>query len=187
MHKSMNNFSTWLTVVMLVIFTTMVLIATGYPAGARFMPFVVGIPGILLCLLQLAEDYMASHRSRLAAHFESAPRAGQHKLKEFPTAEETSELEVKEPEWGPHTVRAEIRVWTYFVSFMVGVLLFGFVLSVPVLVAVYLWRDAEVRRPYAIVAGLVCGTVMHLMFESLLQFQLHQGFVTEYVLRAVGF
>ena len=62
MKAMFDNFSTWLTLIMLVIFTTMVLISLGYPAGARFMPLVVGIPGILLCLGQLVMDWFASHR-----------------------------------------------------------------------------------------------------------------------------
>ena len=36
-----------MTFVMLAIFVVMVGIATTYPEGARFMPFVVGIPAIL--------------------------------------------------------------------------------------------------------------------------------------------
>jgi len=152
----MNNFSTWLTVTMLVIFTTMVLIATSYPAGARFMPFVVGIPGIVMCLFQLAMDWLGVHRARLAAHFQSAPRAGQHHLVEYPTAELTEEVEAPLPEFGPHTVAAEITIWVYFLVFIAAVLLFGFLPSVPVMVATYLWREAKVRPVWAIAVGLIC-------------------------------
>ena len=45
-----------MTLLMLVIFTGMVLVAKRYPAGARFMPFVVGFPAIALCMLQLFLD-----------------------------------------------------------------------------------------------------------------------------------
>jgi len=45
-----------MTLVMLTIFTAFVFIASGYPANARFMPFVVGIPAIGLCILQLVLD-----------------------------------------------------------------------------------------------------------------------------------
>ena len=46
-----------MTVFMLAVFTTMVVIAFSYPEGARFMPLTVGIPGILLCCLQIALDF----------------------------------------------------------------------------------------------------------------------------------
>src|SRR5262249_36175962 len=45
-----------MTLVMLGIFLVLVGIATRYPAEARFMPFVVGIPPIILCLIQLVLD-----------------------------------------------------------------------------------------------------------------------------------
>ena len=50
--------------IMLAIFCAFVAIASGYPADARFMPFVVGIPAIGLCLLQIALD--AGRRPRPA-------------------------------------------------------------------------------------------------------------------------
>jgi hypothetical protein len=52
-----------MTFVMLAIFVVMVAIATTYPAGARFMPFVVGIPAIMLCLLQIVLDLRASKQA----------------------------------------------------------------------------------------------------------------------------
>ena len=59
-----------MTLVMLVIFVTLVWIATGYPANSRFMPFVVGIPAIGLCLLQLVLDARGHRREtkRLDGH-----------------------------------------------------------------------------------------------------------------------
>ena len=49
-----------MTLLMLVIFTVMVGVASTYPPGARFMPYTIGIPAIALCLLQLALDYYRS-------------------------------------------------------------------------------------------------------------------------------
>src|ERR1043165_7686873 len=55
---SMNKGSFFMGGVMLAIFTTMVGIAIiHYPAQARFMPLDVGIPGIVLCLLQLGFEW----------------------------------------------------------------------------------------------------------------------------------
>ena len=53
---AMKSIPAPMTLVMLAIFTAMVGVATTYPPAARFMPFVVGIPAIALCLLQLALD-----------------------------------------------------------------------------------------------------------------------------------
>jgi hypothetical protein len=56
-----------MTVVMLSIFVAMVGIASQYPADARFMPFIVGVPAIALCLLQLGLDFRGSLRSKALA------------------------------------------------------------------------------------------------------------------------
>jgi hypothetical protein len=52
--------------IMLAIFAGMVAIAGGYPPQARFMPYVVGIPGILLCAVQLVFDLRESRRAAAA-------------------------------------------------------------------------------------------------------------------------
>ena len=45
----MKSANSVMTIVMLAIFVTMVAVSSSYPEGARFMPFVIGIPGIVLC------------------------------------------------------------------------------------------------------------------------------------------
>jgi hypothetical protein len=52
------------TMVMLAIFTGMTLMAFGFPDKAAFTPLLVGVPGVFLCLAQLAIDLMG--RARLA-------------------------------------------------------------------------------------------------------------------------
>lgn len=149
----MNRFTTWVTLAMLAIFTALVVIAWGYPPRARFMPFVVGLPAIGLCLLQLVLDLRAARRERLG---EGLPP-------------------LEEEEFGHHTAWAELRTWTYFVLFIGAVLLFGFLVSAPVLIFVYLWREARVRPLTAAGAAAVFTLVMHVMFERLLGFVLHPG------------
>ena len=167
----MKNFSTWLTVVMLVIFTTMTLIALGYPAGAQFMPLIVGIPGIVLCLIQLGSDY---YYARKGGAVTVVPGVGEHVDPEAL------------PEFGPHTIKSEIRTWIYFLVFMTGVLLFGFIIAVPIMIFTYLAREAKASLVSSGIAALVTVTVMYLMFERLLHLQLHPGFITPMILKAVG-
>lgn len=172
-----DNFSTLVTVVMLVIFSTMVAITTTYPTGAQFMPFVVGIPGIVLCLIQLASDLRAFHAARVAARFAAAPRAGDHPL---------PDEEQEEPEFGPHTIRDEITMWIYVVSFVTGILLFGFVVSVPIMVITYLWREAKAKPLVAVGSGVIATAVMYVMFERVFHLQLHPGLLTPTILRSFG-
>ena len=46
----------------------MVAISSTYPAGARFMTFVIGIPAVVLCVLQLVLDIREARHARRAFH-----------------------------------------------------------------------------------------------------------------------
>ena len=172
----MNNFSTWLTAIMLLIFTTMVGIATEYPADARFMPFVVGIPGIALCLLQLALDAVRAYDGQLTRHFRTAPKAGK------PVETGPAEL----PEFGRHTVKQELRMWAYVVAFIAAVLCFGFYASVPIMLITFLRSEAKASWRSALLLGIGATAVLYLMFGVVLQIRLHAGFVTPLILRGLG-
>lgn len=172
----MNNFSTWLTAVMLLIFSTMVGMATQFPADARFMPFVVGIPGIALCVLQLVLDGVRAYDGHLSQHFQRAPKAGK------PVETGPAEL----PEFGRHTVKQELRMWTYVVAFIGGVLALGFYASVPVMLITFLRREAAASWRMTLLLGIGATVVLYLMFGMLLQIRLHPGFLTPLILRGVG-
>ena len=75
-----------MTILMLTIFVVMVGISSTYPEGARFMTFVVGIPAIAICLLQLALDLYRRRavesedsRSALRPSSASAPSAARRR------------------------------------------------------------------------------------------------------------
>jgi hypothetical protein len=170
----MNTFSTWLTLVMLAIFTTMVGIATQYPQDAALMPYVVGIPGIGLCLLQLALDYKRA--AGLSTYrFRSAPKAGK-----------PEELATDEPEFGPQTVKREFLLWFYVLAFIGGILLFGFYVAMPVMLVTFLRREAGASTRFALLLGGGATLVLYLMFGALLQIRLHPGFLTPVILKAIG-
>jgi hypothetical protein len=153
----------------------MVAISMTYPEGARFMPLIVGIPGMALCALQLFLDWSRSSGGGFGGYrFRMAPKAG--KVVE-PGEEE---------EFGPHTVRAELTMIGYFVGFIGGLLLFGFYLSVPIMLVTYLRRVAEASWRFALTLAAVTTLVMYLMFGALLHIELHTGYLTRMVLRAVG-
>jgi hypothetical protein len=173
----MNSFSTWLTWIMLAIFSTMVGIATQYPEGARFMPFVVGIPGIALCVLQLVLDAVRAHDGRLTRVFQTAPKAG------LPV--ETVEAG-DEPEYGRHTVKRELRMWGYVVAFVAGILAVGFYISVPIMLVTFLRREAESSWRSALLLGIGGAAVLYFTFGFVLQIRLHSGFLTPLILRSLG-
>lgn len=172
----MNTFSTWLAAAMFLIFGTMVVIAFGYPPGARFMPLIVGIPGLLLCAFQLVLDYLKASRASTLDAFRPAPKAGKP---DEPAGED-------EPEFGPHTLRREALLWAYFVGFVGVILLFGFYVAVPLMITLFLWLYAGARFRVAATYGAVATLALFLMFGELLQIRLHPGFVTPHIARAIG-
>jgi hypothetical protein len=150
----MNSGKFVMTVVMLSIFVVMVGIASQYPPDARFMPFVAGIPAIALCLLQLALDFRDSHRVKAPT-----PAAG-----------------------GGSTLRREIILWSYFIGVIGGVLLFGFLLTIPVFVVVFLRHWARASWRFALGLTAAASVILYLVFVQGLGVALHPGFVTEHVL-----
>ena len=172
----MNSFSTWLTWVMLVIFTTMVGIATQYPEDARFMPFVVGIPGIALCVLQLALDAVRAYDGQLSRIFQTAPKAGKP----------VETIDTEQPEFGRHTAKSELRMWAYVVAFVAGILAVGFYVSVPIMLVTFVRREAKSSWRSALLLGIGGVAALYFVFGFVLHIRLHPGFLTPLVLRALG-
>jgi len=172
----MNSFSTWLTWVMLAIFTTMVGIATQYPEDARFMPFVVGIPGIALCVLQLALDAVRAYDGQLSRIFQTAPKAGKP----------VETVDTEQPEFGRHTAKRELRMWSYVVAFVAGILAVGFYVSVPIMLVTFVRREAKSSWRSALLLGIGGVAALYFVFGFVLHIRLHPGFLTPLVLRGLG-
>jgi hypothetical protein len=150
----MNGGKFVMTAVMLSVFVVMVGIATQYPPDARFMPFVAGIPAIALCLLQLALDFRDSPRVKAPALADG----------------------------GGSTPRREIIMWGYFIGVIGGVLLFGFLLTIPVFVVVFLRHWARASWRFALGLTAAASVILYLVFVQGLGVALHPGFVTEILL-----
>jgi len=183
-----------MTLLMLVVFTAMVLVASRYPAGARFMPFVIGFPAIALCLLQLLLD--ARDRRREAAGI--AAEAGlsdieKAELQVSKAAGRTITFDVGEmllpAEAGldpKEQLRREGIAWAYFLALVLGIILFGFHISVPLFLLVFLRYRAETSWTVAICSTLAASFVLFFAFERLLHIPLHSGFITDKVLDLIG-
>lgn len=172
--SGLRTFSSALTLVMLVIFAAMVAIAASYPSGARFMPFVVGIPGIVLCLAQLALDY---RRDRVVALREGQPASALRGLPHGPV----------EPDGGGRAfVQREFLMWGYFLAFIAAILAFGFWVAVPALLATFLRFEARRSWPVALATASGGTVVLWAIFTALLGVRLFAGFLTDDIVRLVG-
>lgn len=181
-----------MTVLMLAIFVVMVGISTTYPEGARFMTFVVGIPAIALCILQLALDL---YRGRAAAAEETrsalqqaedqvARIAGRRVQFDVPSENAMFTDTDRDPR---ETVRREIIVWGYFLALIASVLLFGFRITVPVFLVAFLRFQAGASWRNALLLGGAGAIIMHVLFERVLRITLHSGFLTDIVMGWFGY
>ncbi len=183
-----------MTLVMLVIFVTMVWIAAGYPEGARFMPFVVGLPAIGLCLLQLVLD--ARERRRTAERLDAQGRFAKAEASvsrmvgrpvEFEVAHAPLPVVESEPEMAPREmVRRELILWDWFLAFIAGILLFGFWATIPVFLVAFLRVQARASWASALLLGLGATAVLVGTFEFAFRLDVHPGFLTEYLRERLG-
>lgn len=186
----MNKSKHAMTLVMLTIFVVMVGIATQFSSQARVMPFVVGIPGIVLCLLQLVLDLRASAAAKRPQpadsrnEFEKAQAivsgiVGQKMS--FDMAQEKLTVAVEElPQEGEG--RRELILWASTIGLVAGVVLFGFWPTIPVFLVLFLRLFAKKDWAFSIALGVAGTLVFFLVFGKGLGAILHGGFVTELLL-----
>lgn len=183
-----------MTVVMLAIFIAMVGIASQYPPLSRFMPFVVGIPAIALCLLQLYLDFRKSRRVGEPA---SATARGTNEKPREKISRITGgsiDLDFARERLAPgagtplsfETIRRELAMWGYFLGLVGGVLLFGFLVAVPVFITLFLRQWAKASWPFALGLTAIGSAILYLIFIQGLNVNLYSGFATEYVLGRIA-
>ena len=172
----MNKFSTWLTGLMLVLFCTTTALAFQYPLEARFAPLLIGVPGILLCLIQLGLDAVAaSGRSFANIQIRPAPKIGNP----------DNALDGKQ-EFGSETAPRELAMWSYFLAFIGAVLAFGFYAVAPVMLVAYLHFEAGVNLPRTLAVAVAGTAILYLMFETFLSFELFPGFIMRLAMHSSG-
>jgi hypothetical protein len=187
----MTSIPASMTFLMLAIFTVMVGIATTYPAGAQFMVFVIGIPGIGLCLIQLAIDLYRRRAPESGNDHGALERvedqvvriAGRRVHFEMPSDSALFTETAFEPR---ERVRRELLAWGYFLALIASILLFGFRITIPVFLIAFLRFQAGTSWPNALTYGGGGAVAMYLLFEWLLRVTLHTGFVTDFILERLG-
>lgn len=177
-----------MTVLMLAIFTVMVAISSQYPAGARFMTFVVGFPAIALCLLQLVLDFRESRNeaARAAVGEMAAAPADVSGVPVDPSLQMQMNANGLAVEYTPEVVRKEMIVWGYILGLIGSILLFGFYITVPIFLVVFLRFYAKARWPMAILLPAAVSAFLYVMLGYVFRMTLHIGFVTEYLLDRIS-
>ena len=177
-----------MTILMLTIFTAMVAISSQYPAGARFMTFVVGFPAIALCLLQLVLDLREwrNEAARAAVGELAGAPADASGVPVDPSLQMQMNADGLAVEYTPEVVRKEMIVWGYILALIGAILLFGFYISVPIFLVVFLRFYAKARWHMAILLPAAVSVFLYVMLGYVFRMTLHIGFVTEYLLDRIS-
>jgi hypothetical protein len=186
LSKYSNSF---LTVLMLVIFSGMLIIASRYPAGARFMPYVLGFPAVGLCLLQLFLDARERHRSKQAEGPTDVELAEAKVSRAVGHAVhfDVGDLLAPEASMDPRErLRREAITWGYFLALIAGIIFFGFHIAVPVFLITFLRYRANASWMMTLGLTAVASFVLFFAFEQVLHIELHKGFITERILDAIS-
>lgn len=155
----MSNGRLVMSLVMLAIFSVMVAMATQYPPQARFMPLVVGVPGIALCVIQVLLELAARRRA---------------------TAAGMSAVTADVP--GAEARRRELVLWGSFLGLVASLILFGFYVTIPLFLVAFLRGYAKESWRFSLGLSAAGSTLLALVFHVGLGVVLHPGFLLEPVL-----
>lgn len=137
------------TLAMLALFAGACVLALGLPQKAAFMPLLIGIPGVLLCLWQLVLD-----------------------LRRAPEA--VAEKDQKRSEG-----RSETEVFLWLAGFSVALIGFGFVVGGPLIVFAFVRFSSRESTLNAFFAAAGTFAVIWGVFIWLLELPLFEGLVLE--------
>ena len=180
---------TLFTLLLFGIFASMVYVATDYTWPANFLPYVIGIPGMALTLLQVVLDIRGYHavegkvdpRTDFERYMDEIAKHTSRTI-ELDIAKERLEILVDDPSLVARSRnRREAVLFLYFFFLLAVVLLFGFWIGFPIFLAAFLRFYS--RESWKLTILLMAGSwiVMYFILAVLLQQILFEGFVTQYV------
>lgn len=164
---------------MLAIFCTMVGVALQYPAQARFMPLVVGLPGIGLCLVQVVLEVAARRRAAGGAGASPARGAGAPAQPGVDAAAATDTADTAGADGAAGAGRREIVLWCAFIGLVTSLILFGFWPTIPAFLLAFLRGYARESWRFSLALSAAGTAVLVLVFHVGLGVVLHQGFLLE--------
>jgi hypothetical protein len=133
--------------IMVLVFAGAVLLSFTYAPEARFLPLVIGIPGLILSIAQLATE-LRQHPDMVII---------------------------------PEERRREAKMFAWFLTFVAGLVFFGFLYAGPVLVAAYLYFSGRERWYSAIAAAVITWGILYGVFERFLGLPLFEGLLSQWI------
>lgn len=154
--------------IMLAIFLTMVLMAAGYPPKSRLLPWVIGIPGTVLALIEFIKEITARHRGdtiTVVDDGETVTEIGKAAEKEEKAAQ----------------LHREFVLIGYLILLVASHVLLGFWIASPLFVAVFLRFYEGASWRFVLVSAAATWLTLYVIFDQLLRVGVFEGLLTPYV------
>ena len=136
------------------LFSSALLLSLWLPSQAAFLPYIIGIPGAILCGIQVIIDLR-----------NSAVRAPA----EAPEKEETKDASAK----------SEAEMFLWLAVFTILLMSVGFVIGGPIAVTLYIYFGCRDGAKSALFSGVGTVFVIYGIFERLLGLSLFEGLLIE--------
>ena len=187
--RALTHGRTLFSMLMFSIFFVMVVLAWPYDWPANFLPFVIGIPGIALTLLQITIDI----RDFFAAKGQIDPRTDFEKYM-AELSEHTEGLELDYAKEQVETLvedhslvaksrnRQELILFGYFFFLLGVVLLFGYWIGTPIFLFLFLRYYAKEALNLSLMITAGVWASMYFVLVIVLEQIIFEGFITHFVI-----
>jgi len=151
-------------------------LSLGYSPTARLVPLIVGIAGIIFILLQLMSHF-PKLSDKLAILTQKKDFFSTRKIKLQKIKVKSEEIHDEADADQSVDAFSEKEMFFWVLLFSVSIFLFGFLISVPSLIGVYLRYRADASWRFTILSALGIEFVMYFGFVYLLEVFLYKGYI----------
>ena len=153
MAKLKESFFTLLILICAIVY---IIMATGYGPQARMMPIIVGIPAVVISIVQLVFDFTGRDKK---------------KAKKDSEQDIPDEHSILGKASGAQTVAMFVSLGVLF-----GLIyLVGFIIAIPIFLFGFLITIAKKKVLRAVVFSVALSSVIYVLFVTVLQAQLYKG------------
>lgn len=152
---------------LLLMFLTSVIIAISYDRQTRMFPLIIGVPGLILCVILFSSYYIPAVSKRLTTI----------KQKEFFKAndkEEQEDDEKKKKEFKKVSLK-ELNITIWIIGLLIIIYILGFMITIPLFIFLFLKFREKENLIISILFSVSSWVVIYIMFILILKAQLYGG------------